>query len=133
MFEQVFVIAEVGMSHDGSLGQAKSFIDAALEAGADAVKFQTHIFSEESLDNAPPPPYFSSESRKDFFERSILKYLNGRGYLLDDSNTATLRLESMTLLVESNHFRDAHCNKIAFCYMRVNSILEMSLNKFFCN
>lgn len=42
------IIAEVGLSHDGSLGQAHAYIDAAADAGADAVKFQTHIASDES-------------------------------------------------------------------------------------
>lgn len=43
-----FVIAEVGLAHDGSLGAAHAFIDAAADAGADAVKFQTHIAAAES-------------------------------------------------------------------------------------
>ncbi len=43
-----FIIAEVAQAHDGSLGFAHSFIDAAAESGADAIKFQTHIASAES-------------------------------------------------------------------------------------
>lgn len=70
MFEKTFIIAEIGMNHDGSLGQAKRFIDAAAECGVDAVKFQTHIFNAESLPEAPVPKYFTSENRKDFFERT---------------------------------------------------------------
>ena len=46
--EPVFVIAEVGQAHDGSLGAAHAYIDAISETGADAVKFQTHIAEEES-------------------------------------------------------------------------------------
>ena len=42
------IIAEVGLAHDGSLGAAYAYIDAAAEAGADAVKFQTHIAEAES-------------------------------------------------------------------------------------
>ena len=48
-----FLIAEVGQAHDGSLGLAHAFIDAAAETGADAIKFQTHIADAEStLDEA---------------------------------------------------------------------------------
>lgn len=38
---RVFVVAEIGVNHNGSPGQAEKLIDAAAEAGADAVKFQT--------------------------------------------------------------------------------------------
>src|SRR5262245_30630823 len=43
-----YLIAEVAQGHDGSLGLAHHFIDAAKEAGVDAVKFQTHFADEES-------------------------------------------------------------------------------------
>lgn len=46
--QSCFLIAEVAQSHDGSLGIAHSFIDAAADAGADAIKFQTHIADAES-------------------------------------------------------------------------------------
>ena len=39
------IVGEVGQGHDGSLGLAHAFIDAIANAGADAVKFQTHIAS----------------------------------------------------------------------------------------
>ena len=43
-----FIIAEIGLAHDGSLGFAHAFIDAVADAGVDAVKFQTHIAEAES-------------------------------------------------------------------------------------
>jgi N,N'-diacetyllegionaminate synthase len=39
---QVFVIAEIGINHDGSVMQAEKLIDAAAASGADAVKFQSY-------------------------------------------------------------------------------------------
>ncbi|MYH30075.1 MAG: N-acetylneuraminate synthase [Acidobacteria bacterium] len=48
-----FLIAEVAQAHDGSLGTAHSFIDCAADAGADAVKFQTHIAAAESTADEP--------------------------------------------------------------------------------
>ena len=39
--ERVFVIAEAGVNHNGELSLARELIDAAANAGADAVKFQT--------------------------------------------------------------------------------------------
>jgi len=41
MVKKVFIIAEAGVNHNGSLELAKKLIDVASEAGADAVKFQT--------------------------------------------------------------------------------------------
>src|SRR5688572_21886299 len=42
------VVGEVAQAHDGSLGMAHAYIDAIANAGADAVKFQTHIAAAES-------------------------------------------------------------------------------------
>ena len=41
MAHKVFIIAEAGVNHNGSLGTAKKMVDIAVQAGADAVKFQT--------------------------------------------------------------------------------------------
>jgi len=68
--KKVFIIAEIGNSHEGSVGLAKRFIKTAADCGADAAKFQTHIFDAESLPNAPTPSYFKDESRKEYFERT---------------------------------------------------------------
>lgn len=46
--EGLFLIAEVGQAHDGSLGIAHSYIDALAKTGVDAVKFQVHIADAES-------------------------------------------------------------------------------------
>ena len=41
--ERVFVIAEIGVNHNGDISLAKKLIDVAAKSGADAVKFQTFI------------------------------------------------------------------------------------------
>ena len=43
----VFIIAEAGVNHNGSIELARKLIDVAVEAGADAIKFQT--FKAENL------------------------------------------------------------------------------------
>ena len=41
--EPCFIIAEVGLAHDGSLSQAHAYVDAIAKSGADAAKFQCHL------------------------------------------------------------------------------------------
>lgn len=67
----VFIIAEIGNAHDGSLGMAHAYIDAAADAGADAVKFQTHIAEAESSALEPFRVKFSYEdaTRYDYWKR----------------------------------------------------------------
>lgn len=69
-FDENWIIAEIGSVHDGSYGNAVKLIEAAAEAGANCVKFQTHIASAETLQSAPSPEYFKSEGRFEYFERT---------------------------------------------------------------
>jgi N,N'-diacetyllegionaminate synthase len=64
------IIAEFGSVHDGSFGNACKLIEAAAAAGADVVKFQTHIAEAETLESAPSPSYFTTESRFEYFKRT---------------------------------------------------------------
>ena len=45
--QHITIIAEAGVNHNGSMATAKKMIDAAVDAGADLVKFQT--FKAETL------------------------------------------------------------------------------------
>ena len=65
------IVGEVAQSHDGSLGLAHAFVDAIAEAGADAVKFQTHIAAAESTPAEPWRVQFSRQdpSRYDYWKR----------------------------------------------------------------
>lgn len=66
-----YLIAEVAQAHDGSLGTAHAFVDAAADAGADAIKFQTHIAAAESTRDEPFRVKFSrqDETRYDYWRR----------------------------------------------------------------
>jgi N,N'-diacetyllegionaminate synthase len=64
------IIAELGLIHEGSIGQAKHLIKAAAASGATIVKLQTHIAEEETTRYAPAPYYFKNESRFEYFKRT---------------------------------------------------------------
>lgn len=54
---KIFIIAEAGINHNGSLATAKKLVDAAVQSGADAVKFQTFKAEEEISSFAPKADY----------------------------------------------------------------------------
>ena len=66
-----FIIAEIGQAHDGSLGMAHSFIEAVAAAGANAIKFQTHIAKAESTLDEPfrVPLSGQDENRFQYWKR----------------------------------------------------------------
>ncbi len=44
-----FVIAEIGINHEGDINKAIQMIDSAFEVGGECVKFQTHVIEDEMI------------------------------------------------------------------------------------
>lgn len=75
-----FIVAEIGKNFiqtedERSVGEylenAKALVDAAVEAGADAVKFQTHEVEDEQLDVEVVSPHFRASDRMSWIRRNV--------------------------------------------------------------
>ena len=85
---KTFIIAEVGSNHRGDIHCAKEHIDAAAEAGVDAVKFQSLNLAK--LWYMPGEPVKELHSHIDLPEDwhlELLEYANHRGLLFSSSPT----------------------------------------------
>ncbi len=67
---KIYIIAEIGMTHDGSFGLASKLTESAIKSGANVIKYQWHIAEEETTVDAPSPPYFKNETRFSYFKRT---------------------------------------------------------------
>jgi N,N'-diacetyllegionaminate synthase len=72
---KVFIIAEAGVNHNGSLEIAKKMIDVAVDAGADAVKFQTFKAEKLVCRNAQKAEYQKKTTDKNESQFEMIKKL----------------------------------------------------------
>jgi len=75
----IFVIAEIGINHNGSLELTRQLIDVAKDAGADAVKFQKRtidlVYTKEMLDSPRESPWGKTQrAQKEGLEFSVDEY-----------------------------------------------------------
>lgn len=110
MNERVYVIAEAGVNHNGSLDQARALIDAAKVTGADAVKFQTFRTDDLVTLSAPKAEYQNASTGEGSqhemlvdLELSFEDHLKLRGYAESigiEFLSTGFDLESLQFLVE---------------------------------
>tara|TARA_B100001248_G_scaffold64967_1_gene45411 strand:+ start:615 stop:1646 length:1032 start_codon:yes stop_codon:yes gene_type:complete len=67
-----FIIAEAGINHDGEFKKAIELVDLAINSGASAIKFQTHITDKEMIPTDMKPGNISEESLWDIIDRCVL-------------------------------------------------------------
>ncbi len=91
--QPTFVIAEIGVNHNGILQLALELIDAAVEAGADAVKFQKrnleNLYPDKYLDNANAGektlryllPILQKVELSDYAYQQIIDYCRQKGII----------------------------------------------------
>jgi N,N'-diacetyllegionaminate synthase len=65
----LFVMAEIGLNHDGSLDRALTLVDEAARAGAQAIKLQSLYADRLVAASCPPPLHVNVSSLRDLFAR----------------------------------------------------------------
>ncbi len=115
------VIAEIGINHNGSLAIAKEMVDAAVSAGAEVIKHQTHIVEDEMAGeakrikpgNSDKPIYKIMEecALNEEDEIALQKYVEEKGAVFIStpfSRAAVERLERMN--VSAYKIGSGECN-----------------------
>ena len=117
-----FVVAEIGINHEGSREKAFQLADAAIDAGADCVKFQCHITEAEMIPTDMRPGRISDERLWDIIkrceldsqtERDLKRHVEARGaiYLCTPfSREAADRLQAME--VPAFKIGSGECNNL---------------------
>jgi N,N'-diacetyllegionaminate synthase len=72
---RIFIIAEAGVNHNGSVETAKKLIDVAVKAGADVIKFQTFIPEKIVCKKAPKAEYQKKSTSKTESQLEMLRKL----------------------------------------------------------
>ncbi len=88
MINKIFLIAEIGINHNGDMNIAKQLIDNAVECGFDAVKFQKRtidiVYSKDDLDKFRESPWGTTQrEQKEGLEFSEKQYDEINKYCMD--------------------------------------------------
>lgn len=125
----IFIIAEIGINHNGSVDIAKQLIDVAKDAGADAVKFQKRtidlVYTKELLDSPRESPWGKTQrAQKEGLEfgvdeyREINRYCHEKGI---EWFASAWDIESQKFLRQF----DLKYNKIASAMLVYEPLLKM--------
>lgn len=123
-----FIIAEIGINHNGDIELAKKLIDAAVVAGCDAVKFQKRtvdkVYTKEYLDSPRKSPWGETQrSQKEGLEfgkaeyDEIYSYCKSKGI---EWYASAWDLDSQKFLQQY----DCKYNKVASAMLTKNDLLE---------
>jgi len=124
-----FVIAEIGINHNGSLDIAKQLIDVAKVSGADAVKFQKRtidlVYTKDMLDSLRKSPWGTTQrEQKEGLEFGLEEYKEIDRYCREKSIAwfaSAWDLESQKFLRQFN----LKYNKIASAMLVYEPLLRM--------
>src|SRR3972149_9224349 len=124
----IFIIAEIGINHNGNLDIAKQLIDVAKDSGADAVKFQKRtidvVYTKELLDSPRKSPWGTTQrAQKEGLEFGLNEYREIDAYCKEKG----IEWFSSAWDIESQKFlRQFNCkyNKIASAMIVYEDLLR---------
>ena len=93
-FSKPYIIAEIGVNHEGSINNAKEMIQKAKEGGADAVKFQS--YKAEKLASKYSPAYWDTNKEKTTSQYQLFKkydHFNKNNYIDLSSYCKTINID----------------------------------------
>ncbi len=129
----IFIIAEIGINHNGDIGIAKDLIKVAKEAGCDAVKFQKRtielVYSKELLDSPRESPWGATQrAQKEGLEFGYDEYKEIDRFCGEvgiEWFASAWDLESQKFLRQFN----CKYNKIASAMLTYEPLLEMAASE----
>jgi len=129
MMKKIFIIAEIGINHNGDLGFARDLIDVAVDAGADAVKFQKRtidlVYTQDFLDGSRESPWGTTQrEQKEGLEFGLDDYTEIDKYCKEKGIewfASAWDLESQKFLQQFN----LKYNKIASAMIVYDDLLKM--------
>ena len=87
----IYIVAEIGINHNGSIKFAKQLIDIAVDCGCDAVKFQKRnleiVYGEKLLSQPRESPWGKTQRDQKALEFSIEDYDEINEYCQEKSMT----------------------------------------------
>jgi len=125
----IFIVAEVGINHNGDMSLCKQLIDTAVNAGADAVKFQKRdinlVYTKDFLNSARQSPWGSTQrDQKNGLEFNHDDYLEIDKYCKEKNIewfASAWDLKSQVFLQNFN----CKYNKVASAMIVYKELLEM--------
>ena len=129
---KTYVIAEIGINHNGDIDLAKQLIDKANKAGCNAVKFQKRdidsVYSKEELDTPRESPFgTTTREQKDGIEFSIEEYKELESYSNSKGLDFIVSCWDMVSLELVDEHLDVKYHKVASAMATDRGFLE-SLN-----
>jgi len=125
----IFIVAEIGINHNGDISICKELIDVAVTAGCNAVKFQKRdidlVYTQEFLDSPRESPWgVTQRSQKEGLEFNKEQYIDISEYC---SSKGIEWFASAWDTNSQNFLRQFNCkfNKIASAMIVDDSLLRM--------